>query len=153
MLIPRTVKVKRHLVETLRSLTPASGLQYAITVREFDEDANEPQADVEVMLVYVGSESPDSDGMYTSDRILHFMAVIVVSNRLANEDTPIDEVAMTVGADVWAAVMQDPYRGGNARKTLVGDDEADGDLGNGYYAHRYGIDVHVRFGEDDPFFY
>jgi hypothetical protein len=150
MLRPRIQRVKRNLVALLRSLTPASGLQYAITVREIDDD-EDPQADCEVDVVYTGDEAADEQAIGHSDIWLEFYVYCQVSKRLANEDIPIDEVAMVVDADIWTAIMADPYQGTECLNTQRSNGEAVGNLANGYYGIGRTYRFLVTCDEDQPF--
>lgn len=134
MLVPRIQRVKKRIVALLRELSPASGAQYAITVKEIDEAFGEPQGDVEVDITYEGDEPAEGSPLGASEIWMKFTIFSIVSKRQWNEDTPIDEAAMVVDADIWRAIMADPYQGGECQNTERLESETIGSSGSGFYS-------------------
>lgn len=149
-LVNKILRVKRNLVTTLRGISKDAGAAYDVTVSQVDE-TDDPRADVGVTLLYEGSDGPpdDREAIGSSDRFLTFSIHVACARKLANEDTPIDEVCLAVGSDIWEAIMEDNTQGREVRITYLGPDERV-PIKQGYYAHVWEYRFWVRLDEDAP---
>lgn len=152
MILAKMLKAKRALKKVLKTLKKTGGGKYDTAYVEADDNFT-PTRDVEINLRSLGFEDVDDDLTECGHarKTVLFSVVIFVANRLANEDNPIDEVAMQVAGDIEDLIMKDQQFGGLVNWSDVRGGTVIEDLASSHYSWALLVAMNIRTLVGDAF--
>jgi hypothetical protein len=148
--VEETISLK--VLERLESIRTSKGYRHDAKARRLDSsDMVEPTFEDRLILLLEGDKSPDGERPQGGEQWTKRYAAVCYIRVSENADTPLDQRATLIAADVEKAVCEDRFWDNYASNTFLDGTERAMALAEDFYTVVVNFTVQFRHVEDDPY--